>query len=98
MNISDFVINIGGEIRTSSMNNPQKIYIDDPSKNSQYIEEIFLLNKSIAIDLLSKNISSMYWLFLEGSSMYIFWGLFMLLVLISPPILITKSDIFMLFK
>ena len=48
MNISDFVINIGGEIRTSSMNNPQKIYIDDPSKNSQYIEEIFLLNKSIA--------------------------------------------------
>jgi len=48
MNISDFVINIGGEIRTSSMNNTQKIYIDDPSKNSQYIEEIFLLNKSIA--------------------------------------------------
>ena len=41
MNISDFVINIGGEIRTSSMNNTQKIYIDDPSKNSQYIEEIF---------------------------------------------------------
>ena len=48
MNISDFVINIGGEIRTSSMNNTQKIYIDDPSKNSQYIEEIFLFNKSIA--------------------------------------------------
>ena len=47
-NISDFVINIGGEIRTSSKNEPQKIYIDDPSKNSQYIEEIFLLNKSIA--------------------------------------------------
>ncbi|MDB2461178.1 FAD:protein FMN transferase [Gammaproteobacteria bacterium] len=47
-NISDFVINIGGEIRTSSKNEPQKIYIDDPSKNSQYIEEIFLLNNSIA--------------------------------------------------
>ena len=47
-NISDFVINIGGEIRTSSKNKPKKIYIDDPSKNSQYIEEIFLFNKSIA--------------------------------------------------
>ena len=47
-NISDFVINIGGEIRASSKNEPQKIYIDDPSKNSQYIEEIFLFNKSIA--------------------------------------------------
>ena len=47
-NISDFVINIGGEIRTSSKNEPQKVYIDDPSKNSQYIEEIFLFNKSIA--------------------------------------------------
>ena len=48
LNMSDFVINIGGEIRTSSKNNHKKIYIDDPSKKSQHIEEIFLFNKSIA--------------------------------------------------
>ena len=48
LNISDFIINIGGEIRTSSMDKSQKIYIDDPSKDSQFIEEIFLFNKSVA--------------------------------------------------
>ena len=48
LNISNFIINIGGEIRSNSNNNVNKILIDDPSKRSQYIEEIFILNKSIA--------------------------------------------------
>ena len=48
-NISNFVINIGGEIKTYSKNEDFiTIAIDDPTNNQQYIEEVLLNNNSIA--------------------------------------------------
>ena len=48
-NISNFVINIGGEIKTYSKDDDFiTIAIDDPTNNQQYIEEVFLNNSSIA--------------------------------------------------
>ena len=48
ININNFFINIGGEIKVHNSEDPVKVVIDDPSKNKQYVEEIFLQNKSIA--------------------------------------------------
>ena len=48
-NISNFVINIGGEIKTFSKHKDFiNIAIDDPTNNQQYIEEVSLNNNSIA--------------------------------------------------
>ena len=48
-NLSNFVINIGGEIKTYSKNEDFiTIAIDDPTNNQQYIEEVLLNNNSIA--------------------------------------------------
>ena len=47
--ISNFVINIGGEIKTYSKDEDFIIIaIDDPTNNQQYIEEVLLNNNSIA--------------------------------------------------
>ena len=48
LNISEFIINIGGEIRVYSPNKYTVIGIDDPSGNQQYIEEVFVKNMSLA--------------------------------------------------
>ena len=48
-NISNFVINIGGEIKThSKYEDFITIAIDDPTNNQQFIEEVLLNNNSIA--------------------------------------------------
>ena len=48
-NISNFLINIGGEIKTYSRTEDFiTIAIDDPTNNQQYIEEVLLNNNSIA--------------------------------------------------
>ena len=48
-NISNFVINVGGEIKTySRYEDAIAIAIDDPTNNQQYIEEVLLNNNSIA--------------------------------------------------
>ncbi len=50
ININDFIINIGGEIKVSKENSNEvvKISIDDPSQNKQTIEDIFLRNNAVA--------------------------------------------------
>ena len=48
LNISKFSINIGGEVKVFSNDSFHRIFIDDPSGDLQYIEEVFLKNKSIA--------------------------------------------------
>ena len=48
-NISNFIINIGGEIKTHSKHEDFiTIAIDDPTNNQQFIEEVLLNNNSIA--------------------------------------------------
>ena len=48
-NISNFLINIGGEIKTYSKNEDFiTVAIDDPTNSQQYIEEVLLNNNSIA--------------------------------------------------
>ena len=47
--LSNFIINIGGEIKAySEYDDPTTIGIDDPTKRHQYIEEILLNNQAIA--------------------------------------------------
>ena len=48
ININNFFINFGGEIKVHNSENPVRVVIDDPSEKTQYIEEIFLQNKSVA--------------------------------------------------
>lgn len=59
-NVSRFLINIGGEIKTYSNNDVWVVGIEDFTKNNQYIEEISLNNFSIASsgtykDIINKN-------------------------------------------
>jgi len=59
-NVSRFLINIGGEIKTYSNKDAWIIGIEDFSKNNQYIEEVSLNNFSIASsgtykDIINKN-------------------------------------------
>jgi len=49
ININNFLINIGGEIKVSKENDEVfKVSIDDPSGNKQTIEDIFLTNEAVA--------------------------------------------------
>ena len=49
ININDFVINIGGEMKISKRNDELfKISIDDPSDNKQTIEDIYMTSGAVA--------------------------------------------------
>ena len=49
ININNFIINIGGEIRVSKEDSEEfRVSIDDPTGNKQTIEDIFLTNGAVA--------------------------------------------------